>query len=426
MKRKSLSFDPWGDGDYKDGGRPDKPGQDVGSGGTAMARRLAIGGLVVVVLAGVGLAGLWFFAAQSLRNGLDAWAAQQRADGREPQWAGLDVAGFPWRLDAMMAGPRYAAPDGDRAWAWAGPDISMTATVLEPQRVDLAAPGRHTVSLGAAEAAQQVTVDAARLDGRIAFDGAWRGRLARAAATELTARLDGPPLDLRARRVELLAERPTGDDAGNATLAVVAQVDDLVLPDAVDVFLGPEVERALLSARLIGRLPPGPLPGALHTWRQDGGIVEVPRLELRWGGLRIVADGTVALDALLQPEAAFTARISGLIEVFDALEAADLISGRNAAAARIVVAAMTRASKDGGEPEVELPVTVQEQMLSLGPLKVMRLPPVRWEGLVLPVLGLRGAEGAGLAGLDDTAADRPGAGEPGLERLALAPAHGAL
>jgi hypothetical protein len=119
-------------------------------------------------------------------------------------------------------------------------------------------------------------------------------------------------------------------------------------------------------------------PQAVEAWRDAGGTIDISRLEIAWGPVRMVGDGTVALDAGLQPEGALSVRISGLDEILTAMERAAMIDARTAAIARITLAVLTRPSEDGGPAQARLPLTIQDRQLSVGPVKLLELPQIRW------------------------------------------------
>lgn len=99
---------------------------------------------------------------------------------------------------------------------------------------------------------------------------------------------------------------------------------------------------------------------------------------LRWGPLRITADGTLALDGDLQPVGAFATRTAGLEQFVTALEKDGALSSNDAAIARITLAVLTRAAADGGPDRAEIPITLQDRILRLGPVALVQFSPITW------------------------------------------------
>src|SRR3546814_11802892 len=75
----------------------------------------------------------------------------------------------------------------------------------------------------------------------------------------------------------------------------------------------------------MGALPPGPPSQAIEAWRQNGGTVEIPWLNLVWGPLDLRAKGTATLDGRMRPLGALTADIRGYRETLTAFASAGLV-----------------------------------------------------------------------------------------------------
>ena len=80
----------------------------------------------------------------------------------------------------------------------------------------------------------------------------------------------------------------------------------------------------------------------------------------------------------MQPVGAMTATVSGHGETIDALVAADVIRPRDGSIARLILTAMSKSPAEGGEPQIRVPLTAQDGYLSVGPVRLIPLPPIRW------------------------------------------------
>src|SRR3546814_20885801 len=85
----------------------------------------------------------------------------------------------------------------------------------------------------------------------------------------------------------------------------------------------------------MGALPPGPPSQAIEAWRQNGGTVEIPWLNLVWGPLDLRAKGTATLDGRMRPLGALTADIRGYRETLTAFSSAGLVPPDTALAAGV-------------------------------------------------------------------------------------------
>ena len=128
----------------------------------------------------------------------------------------------------------------------------------------------------------------------------------------------------------------------------------------------------------MGEIPPGRPAEALSVWQNSGGTVEIPHFELGWASLVVRAGGTMALDSALQPVAALTGKISGYNETADALVSAKIVKPGAALVAKFALGAFSRTPPGGGRPEIEVPLSIQEGWLFVGPVKLLKLPEIRW------------------------------------------------
>ena len=153
------------------------------------------------------------------------------------------------------------------------------------------------------------------------------------------------------------------------------------LPSSLATPLGRRIENVRLTGRLLGELPRGAGASpteALEIWRDGGGTVEVDRLVLSHGPLTLRTDGTLALDRDLQPVGAFTARMQGFFETIDAFSNAGMIGPGQAVSAKLLLGVFSRRPKDGGPATLNVALTLQQRTVYAGPVKLLRLPLVRW------------------------------------------------
>src|SRR5260221_522214 len=136
--------------------------------------------------------------------------------------------------------------------------------------------------------------------------------------------------------------------------------------------------RVTLAGAVKGAVPPGQLRQALATWRDDGGTIELEEGALRWGSLAASANGTLALDAALQPIGALTATIENHNAVIDAAVAGGTLRADDANLAKVLLGLMAKPGADG-KKRLTLPVTLQNRRLYLGPAQIAVLPAITWE-----------------------------------------------
>ncbi len=323
--------------------------------------------LVCLLAAAFCYGGYWWFAAQALRRGFDAWTAERRAQGWIVDHGAVSVGGFPGRLAMRIETPSIGLPQNRGGWRWRGPRLTASARPWNPTRLVLSAPGRHR--LGAAD---PVEIRAGTAEGILAPlpSGAGLG-LDWRLGTVVVSPIGGGP----ARSIELVAARvvlPAGQEP-----RIDLRLAGIDLGEAPAAALGARIDEVRLEAALTGPIARGRRRRILEIWRDGGGTVEIERLGLRWRALAIDGEGTAALDAALQPIAALHLKIAGYRLLIDALADAGAVDPRNAPGLKSALDLLAFATP-GGAGRIGLPVTIQDQRLSLGPVPVLELPRLVW------------------------------------------------
>lgn len=330
--------------------------------------------LFLLLLPLLGLPSAWFLSGTVLRHSFDAWVQDRRDAGYTLRYAEPELAGFPFGLDVRIPDPGVESPEG---WHWRGPALTGGATLWDPLSLTLRAPGRHRVEWGPRNGRLALQLDAAGASGRaeLAFDG--RLRQADAALTDVAA--EGPlPGPLHIERLDLVyRDTAVPDDADAAApgelLMTALGVD---LPPGLELPLGPRVELFLVEGRVEGPLPAEASRQSLALWRDAGGLLDIHRLKLRWGPLQLEAEGRLALDRELRPTGELTSNLRGGSDLVEHLAARKMIAERAAGALKLAIFALSRNAGDGGPPVVELPVSLKDGLLYLGPVALFRLRPV--------------------------------------------------
>ncbi len=344
------------------------------------AAKWALGTVVAAIALGAIYVGSWYYAAALARDSLLNWVEAQRREGAVVAFERMDIGGFPFHLRLVLDKPAFSLPDADMPWGWEAGRVTAEMRPWNFQQVTLHAPGRHALMWTANGARRTAEGHAGSLKAQVRFEaGQPVASHVEVDAADLTG--NGPLDRLTLGRGTLdLALSPVAvatDRTPVADIRLAAR--DLGAPTAWGLPLGADIAALELAAAVLGGVPPGPLVDALAGWRDDGGTVEVRHLGLAYGPLALTADGTLALDADLQPIGAFTTRIEGFFETVDALREKGIIRSQDAVTAKMVLGVLSKRN-DAGRASLTVPLTVQDRRLYVGPVPLAAIPPVRWQG----------------------------------------------
>ena len=332
-------------------------------------------GAVLLILAG-GYTGYWYWGADRMDATIAGWLQEWQGHGYGISYTDKTVSGFPGPIRVTLTEPRMADPSG--AWTWSAAALTLAAAPWSPTRYTLDAGGLHQADVPIAGRLVGMRVDAQTATGTAVFDLA--GRLERADVVLENVAGSAPDLnaEMAAGRMTVVLTQNTNrvrsHEDQQAELELVLQ--DVALPEAYSGPLGPGLDHLSTRARLMGPMPRTDLRSALENWRDAGGILDVPWLQVDWGPLRLRGEGTMTVDGTLRPVAAFQTRVAGFAETLDALAGARLIAEQAARVAGLALSLLAETPRNGGPPELTVPVSVQEGDFYLGPVRLGSVPPV--------------------------------------------------
>ena len=379
-----------------------------------MQRRRLLFLVVGLAVLTAGWTAIWLVVAARLEAGIDDWAQQQRAAGGDARFERVAIGGFPFHWQIAVEGPVVMGPPL-APWRWQGGHAEATLLPWSLHRLPLRLEGEQRLRL--TPLAPELALGAERTEGFVTLgpDGNFSGL----SLTLDQVRVTAPPAwdGVTAARAELaFAAQPPGP-AQSERLTITFHGETIVLTGPPMPGLGAEIAKLDLTTEIDGTWPAGPPAAMLAGWRDGGGKIEIRRLDLGWAPLQLEGSGTIKLDRQLRPQGAGTVLVRGLEEVINGLQQAGVLKPADANFARFTLGLLTR--QDGKVAgTATLKVTADNGRLAVGGVTLGQLKPL------VPSAGSSGLGHlpSGLAGLDDAAADRAGAGEEVLQLLPVAPA----
>jgi len=358
-----------------------------------MRRRIIKYAVVLTVGIAIAVAASWFVFVLQTEKAIGRWAALQRQNGIDVSWKELHFSGFPARVDTTVDEPQLVMRQPNRVATWKPPELSFAVSSLAPNAINFTGPGSHSLDITFDDASWSAVIEAKTLKGRALFPPQNFRHM-----EQIATRFAGVRVTLNGSSDSLTVD--SGDFAARQPAAVPTDPQSIhpqgpsfefdlaarnihLPPDALDPSvgdtLGPLIAAFATEVLVNGKLDTSSVNAdTLSAWRDAGGTVEFTSVELQWGPVRITADGTLALDDNLQPVGAFATRVSGLEKIITAMETGGMLSPNDAAVARITLAIINRAPADGGPRHAEIPLTLQDRILRMGPVALTQLPPIQW------------------------------------------------
>lgn len=345
--------------------------------------------VVAVVAFAVGLTAAWFSGAGLVRDNIDGWARDWRAQGNFVSLGEIKVEGFPLLFRTRLAEPVLGRHDGKSPWQWRPSGLVLTVKPWDAMHMVARLEGlhriRYTGRYGQRSIALTVTSARARfganVNGASDLDFDAKGLT----ATPETAGTRDANNTIRIDHVTLVGSHEPlgGADHRTPTANVTLIIGGITLPSAgarnqPHMALGRRIENLTLEATVLGALSTRFGIEDFVQWRDNGGTIDIQKFVLHWGPLNFTATGTLALDQDLQPMAAMTATITGFIETLDALAAARVVKARDAKMAKMLLSMLAKRPEQGGPARLTVALTVQNGKLFVGPVALMKVPRLKW------------------------------------------------
>jgi hypothetical protein len=324
--------------------------------------------------------GFWFVGAELVRDRIVAAAWTVTGEAGTFSVAAFRVTGFPFHYDAHLTDVVLSGRDARGGWEWRAERamVRLSPWLAREAAFDLA--GDHKLRFHAGRLPLDLEITADEAPGTYREGGADAPHVVRITPRGVSAREVTTGTRVTAERAAVQAflyagREPAGTEPSAGLIVDVAGVG---LPEAAGRFLGPRIESLKSEIRVLAGLPFPVERPALARWRADGGSIEVKDFALDWGPAKIESSGTATLDSDLQPEASFSAQMTGFEETLDALVAAGLVQAREVQGVKLVLSLMARRSEPGQGARIQVPLSIQDRTVYVGPARLTRLPQVRW------------------------------------------------
>ena len=342
---------------------------------------ILIAGVFVAILA---YTVFWFHVKAEVEGNVAAWVANQQAAGDTVKYASIDIAGYPFRIEATVSKPVFGHVAPARDWTIQGETLRVIAAPWNVRHIVAYHEGPFEIHYGLAQPdGRRRVIELSGTTDAAGASAVWKGRkwdhadleLSKLSLTARGARvpLTAGHLEFHVRLLQPGAPDGSGgiDQPGQSEYAVEAS--DVSFPGATDEPFGKVMQTFNTVLEVHGDKPFGLSIPKIEAWRDAGGTVDVKTFALDWGPLQVSVAGSLALDEANRPTGALTAKFTNYNALIDALGGATK-SGQDPGLKRLLNS-LTQAS---GQPQgtLTLPFSMQDGTLYLGPVAVADVPPI--------------------------------------------------
>ena len=326
---------------------------------------------VIVALFCLGLlfySGYWWRLSREAPEVVEEIAHKWSERSVETDYLGVDVSGYPYRLQVGLNGVGLQSPQGLYQSRLKIPDVKFTAHPWNlshwvgiagiPFQLEIGTPktdvgvevdrGRTSIVFGEKQRAERFSLQLYTVTFQSMSGGAY-------------GQLDQLQVHLR----EILDPKKAHD--------IGLLMENLVVGNLANMEQPIELDGLIMEAKLFGPIPVKWDVPSVNSWRTGGGVLEIQHLHVSWLGVELELSGAIALDDLLRPIGAGTAIIEGYGQVLDSMNRGGLIGKAVTIGATLALDLLSTTSQKTGQKSVQAPVTLQDGILSVGPVALMHV-----------------------------------------------------
>lgn len=327
--------------------------------------------LAILILISAGYATWWYLLVEQTRGHLDAWVEDVRTAGHKISYDEIQFVGFPSRITLEIENLSFIHVNDN--WQIIVPRAQVYGTPWKLDRVE----GDVDMPVEVSHASSGQTITYTISSQQNAFDVDLNGSGA------ISLKLDGLRVESPALSDPISMDTLSGTLRGgdeNLFFQTSINASGISLPESDISPFGEKIESFGTDIDVVVHpTRAASLSEQLDIWRRNGGAIEVQRLSIRHGVLGLDGDGTITLDRDLQPEGAFGASVSGFNPAIDAMVVQGLVPEAESRFIKAALGLLATVPPGGGPKRIDVPLTVQNRELTVGPFPLMRVPRVDWE-----------------------------------------------
>jgi hypothetical protein len=340
--------------------------------------RFLFGALILLAALVAGQSLLWRWSTGALAEGFSDWVIKHRAQGWSINHDIPERSGWPFA--ARLSIPRLSIESpGDetsgQGMGWEVQTLTLTTPLPLPDALRLEATGQQALRLGAT----RIPFTTESVIALLPLEAGQPPRRANALLQGVVAQTPDGVLTIRRLGADANWMR-TGEPA----LTLQFAAEDAALPQAwlmvpTLASFGPRLARLEFDGALHGNVLAMPsLREQLDAWRASDGKLELRQLRLAWGDLDAGLRLSARLDQALQPTLAGTLSVTNPNAALDSLARSGLIQRRALDGTKFAVGLLTRRPENGGPPVAEIPIALQNGVVSVAQIPLSRVPPIAW------------------------------------------------
>lgn len=337
---------------------------------------------------------IWFYAANVIEEKLLAEVAYLRSDYLTIEHGPISIKGYPFHIDIEIQGLYVTGKNRDDYALSIEGSLHGTGSLFNPSRIILFTDATaKLVDPKKQSETQSGPVLLSADQTQILFDfGSHAASPDARSAKQIQVFLTNITSSLSDTEIYRLSFRIDRDESDPFLTDYSVDFEDIDFKDRLIPSLPSRIEHVHVDVSAKGKMMTElPLDEFILKWYETEGMLDVSKVIVEWGSIKIVGNGTISLDESLQPIASFGTEFNGLQETLDIMTNQNLINSlvKNLVLLQLEPFKETRLRADGNGQEIYHKISLSVQSngedndFIIGSIPIFRFPHINWKRLSL-------------------------------------------
>ena len=345
-----------------------------------------------IIIISIIITATWLLIAQQTKDTIKKWANNQIKNDIKVNWERISIDGYPININVEINKPHIVAKNFNSQIIWNPTFITLNFSPIKPRVIKYYSSGLHALNIvyGTTKWSSKIILET--LKGEILLKpqkqfrekvhGEFTNLRFKMPHWEKALEIQQGKFDSTVKTRAFINPKSLHPYKNSFSLNLSAQnikITNNLPSENTKKRLGNTLEKLSFELAFNGYLDTQAIDNKkLIRWRNAGGSLDVNSIFLKWGSIQIYANGTLALDENLQPIGTFVTQIISADKLVNGLIKSGALSKNNSILIQMALAALTRESNENKNKIIEIPITLHNSKISIGPISLLKLPIIIW------------------------------------------------
>lgn len=319
----------------------------------------------------------WFIGASYIKNNAEQWLSKAKNKGVEVSFSSLEVSGYPFSFQIDLS-PLKVAVKKKRNIAIDSQHTRLSWKLFSPNSLEIDFSGYNSIAL------DDQIIDLKSETSFVTVKLSYFKDLSKIQATLENSHILSSKGAFDVKHAHLNFHQTSSVlSSQKKSYDLLADIKEIKIIDLhpshqkVAEVLGNDISKITFKADIIGKLfLKGDMKKNLRIWRDDKGFAKIHQLDFVTEKLGFKGKGEFGISPNNTPMTVIQGDIMGITSLLKQLARLKIISSKVEKSSRLVLSFLMKKDKETGKNILSSEVIIKDGYLFIGPLKVIKVPPL--------------------------------------------------